>query len=90
MGRLLAISMVATALGLSALALGQQGGMQMQMPPGLPPGYTPPMSKAQLAQARMQGYSMGPPKAGQTDAERKALKEKRKREKDNKKKNRRK
>ena len=72
-----------------ALGMGGPGGMQMQMPAGLPPGYTPPKSKAPLAQARMQGYSMGPPKAGQTDAERKALKEKRKREKDNKKKNRR-
>jgi len=59
------------------------------MPAGLPPGYTPPMSKAQLAQARMQGYSLGPQKGGMTDAERKALKEKRKREKENKKKNRR-
>ncbi len=75
-----------------ALGMGGPGGfpgMNMQMPPGLPPGYTPPMSKAQLAQARMQGYSLGPPKAGQSDAERKALKERRKREKENKKKNRR-
>ncbi len=72
-----------------ALGMGGPGGMPMQMPPGLPPGYTPPMSKAQLAQARMQGYSLGPQKSGQTDAERKVLKEKRKREKDNKKKNRR-
>ncbi len=78
--------MMAQAMGMG----GGMPGMQMQMPPGLPPGYTPPMSKAQLAQARMQGYSLGPQKSGQTDAERKALKEKRKREKDNKKKNRRK
>ena len=78
--------MMAQAMGMG----GGMPGMPMQMPQGLPPGYTPPMSKAQLAQARMQGYSLGPQKSGQTDAERKALKEKRKREKDNKKKNRRK
>lgn len=75
-----------------AMGMGGPGmGMGMQMPqmPGLPAGYTPPMSKAQLAQARLQGYSMGPV-AKQSDAERKALKERRKREKDNKKKNRRK
>jgi signal recognition particle subunit SRP54 len=47
------------------------------------------MSQAQLAQARMQGYSLGPQKGGMSDAERKALKDKRKREKENKKKNRR-
>ena len=46
------------------------------------------MSKAQLAQARMQGYSLGPQKSGQSDAERKAIKERRKREKENKMKNR--
>lgn len=76
-----------------AQALQGMGGMPgmpgMQLPAGLPPGYTPPMSKAQLAQARMQGYGMAPAKGGMTDAERKALKEKRKREKENKKKNRR-
>jgi signal recognition particle subunit SRP54 len=72
-----------------AMGMGGPGGLPMQMPAGLPPGYTPPMSKAQLAQARMQGYSLGPQKSGQTDAERKALKERRKREKENKKKNRR-
>jgi signal recognition particle subunit SRP54 len=71
-------------------AMGMGGpGMQMPQMPGLPSGYTPPMSKAQLAQARLQGYSMGPA-AKQSDAERKALKERRKREKENKKKNRRK
>jgi RNA-binding protein YhbY len=32
------------------------------------------MSQAQLAQARMQGYSLGPQKGGMSDAERKALK----------------
>lgn len=72
-----------------SLGIGGPSGMPLQMPAGLPPGYTPPMSKAQLAQARMQGYSLGPAKSGQTDAERKALKERRKREKENKKKNRR-
>ncbi len=72
-----------------ALGAGGPAGMQMPMPAGLPKGYTPPMSQAQLAQARMQGYSMGPQKGGLTDAQRKALKDKRKREKENKKKNRR-
>jgi signal recognition particle subunit SRP54 len=87
--------MMAQALGMGGGMPGMgggmpgMGGMPMQMPPGLPPGYTPPMSKAQLAQARMQGYSLGPAKAGMNDAERKALKDKRKREKENKKKNRR-
>lgn len=78
-----------------ALGMGGPGGMGMGMPgmggmqmPGLPAGYTPPMNQAQLAKARMQGYNMGPAKTGMTDAERKALKDKRKREKDNKKKNR--
>ncbi|MDP3502913.1 MAG: signal recognition particle protein [Myxococcales bacterium] len=74
-----------------AMGMGGPGmGMQMPQMPGLPAGYTPPMSKAQLAQARLQGYSMGPAATKQTDAERKALKERRKREKENKKKNRRK
>ena len=77
--------MMAQALG----AGGGMPGMPMQMPAGLPKGYTPPMSQAQLAQARMQGYSMGPQKGGMSDTERKALKDKRKREKENKKKNRR-
>jgi signal recognition particle subunit SRP54 len=58
--------------------------------PQLAPGYTPPMSQAQMAKARLAGYSMGPAKTGVSDAERKALKDKRKREKDAKKKNRRK
>jgi signal recognition particle subunit SRP54 len=56
----------------------------------MPAGYTPPMNQAQLARARMQGYSMGPAKGGMTDAERKAIKERRKKDKANKKKNRRK
>jgi signal recognition particle subunit SRP54 len=79
--------MMAQAMGMGGGAPGM--GMPMQMPAGLPKGYTPPMSQAQLAQARMQGYSMGPAKGGMSDAERKALKDKRKREKENKKKNRR-
>jgi signal recognition particle subunit SRP54 len=77
------------ALGMGGPGMGM-GMPQMQQMAGLPPGYTPPMSKAQLAQARLQGYSMGPAATKQSDAERKALKERRKREKDNKKKNRRK
>ncbi len=80
--------MMAQALGAGGGIPGMPG-MPMQMPAGLPKGYTPPMSQAQLAQARMQGYSMGPAKGGMSDAERKALKDKRKREKENKKKNRR-
>ncbi|MCA2977571.1 MAG: signal recognition particle protein [Myxococcaceae bacterium] len=71
-----------------ALGMGAPG-LPMQMPAGLPPGYTPPMSKAQLAQARLQGYSAAPQATRQSDAERKALKERRKREKDARKKNRR-
>jgi signal recognition particle subunit SRP54 len=74
---------------LMAQAMGM-GGPQMPMQmPGLPAGYTPPMSKAQLAQARLQGYSTGPAANKQSDAERKALKERRKREKEARKKNRR-
>lgn len=71
-----------------AMGMGGPAGMLPQMP-GLPAGYTPPMNQAQLARARMQGYSMGPARAGTSDAERKAIKERRKREKANKKKNRR-
>ena len=70
-----------------ALGMGGPGGMPMQMPQ-MAPGYTPPMSPAQLAKARLQGYSMGPQKST-SDAEKKAIKERRKREKENKKKNRR-
>jgi signal recognition particle subunit SRP54 len=72
-----------------ALGMGGGPGQGMQIP-GLPPGYTPPMSQAQLAKARLQGYAMGPGAGTTTDAERKAIKERRKREKMNKKKNRRK
>jgi signal recognition particle subunit SRP54 len=74
-----------------ALGMGGPGGMGMPMQmPGMPAGYTPPMNQGQLARARMQGYQMGPAKTGMTDAERKAIKERRKKEKANKKKNRRK
>lgn len=59
----------------------------MQMPQ-LAPGYTAPMSQAQMAKARLQGYSAGPQPKGTSDAERDAIKERRKREKANKKKNR--
>ncbi len=81
--------MMAQALGMGGGPGGMQMPMGMQMPQ-MAPGYTPPMNQAQLAKARMQGFSMGPAKTGVSDAERKALKEKRKREKENKKKNRRK
>ncbi|MEW6432471.1 MAG: signal recognition particle protein [Myxococcota bacterium] len=74
-----------------ALGMGGPGGRGMPMQvPGMPAGYTPPMNQAQLAKARMQGYAMGPAKGGMSDAERKAIKERRKREKANKKKSRRK
>ncbi len=65
------------------------GGMPMQLPQ-IAPGYTPPMSQAQMARARMMGYSMGPQAKAVSDSERDALKEKRKRERQNKKKNRKK
>jgi signal recognition particle subunit SRP54 len=72
-----------------AMGLGGPGGMPMQMPQ-LAPGYTAPMSQAQMAKARLAGYSMGPQKGGMSDSERDAIKERRKREKANKKKNRKK
>jgi signal recognition particle subunit SRP54 len=70
-----------------ALGLGGQGGMSMQLPQ-MAPGYTPPMSQAQLAKARLQGYQL-PGAKGVGDKERAAIRERRKREKANKKKNRR-
>jgi signal recognition particle subunit SRP54 len=72
-----------------AQALGMGGPGGMQLPAGLPRGYTPPMSQAQLAKARMQGYNLGPAKGANDAADRKAIKERRKREKDNQNKNRR-
>ena len=66
--------------------MGGMGGMPMQLPQ-IAPGYTPPMGQAAMAKARMMGYA--PPSA--TKPENKdAIKERRKREKDNKKKNRKK
>ncbi len=64
---------------------GPFGGFPM---PQLAPGYTPPLGQAAMARARLMGYSpMGQSKPV-SDRERDALKEKRKREKLNKKKNR--
>ncbi|MFL5318882.1 MAG: signal recognition particle protein, partial [Myxococcaceae bacterium] len=65
------------------------GGMPMQMPQ-IAPGYTAPMGQAAMAKARLMGYSPNPMGKGMTDAERKAIQERRKREKANKKKNRKK
>ncbi|HWV37826.1 MAG TPA: signal recognition particle protein [Vulgatibacter sp.] len=51
--------------------------------PGLPAGYTPPMDPVARARARAMGYPMGPAEGGSSfisDAEKKRLKEKRKRE----------
>jgi signal recognition particle subunit SRP54 len=65
-------------------ALGGGGAMPMQMPQ-LAPGYTPPMGQAAMARARLMGYSQGIPKSVD-DRERDAIKERRKRERQNKKK----
>jgi signal recognition particle subunit SRP54 len=62
-------------------------GMPMQMPQ-VAPGYTPPMGQAAMAKARLMGYA--PPSASGKPEDRDAIKERRKREKDNKKKNRKK
>jgi signal recognition particle subunit SRP54 len=70
-----------------ALAGGGMPGMPMQMPQ-LAPGYTPPMSRADMAKARLAGYSMGPQVKAKDDRERDALKDKRKRERQARKKNR--
>ncbi len=78
--------MMEQALG--GMGMGGMGGMPMQMPQ-LAPGYSAPMGQAQMAKARLQGYSAAPVKAN-SDAERDAIKERRKREKANKKKNRKK
>jgi signal recognition particle subunit SRP54 len=67
---------------------GGMGGMPMQLPQ-VAPGYTPPMGQAAMARARLMGYA--PPGQAQTsEADREAIKERRKREKANKKKNRKK
>jgi signal recognition particle subunit SRP54 len=70
-------------------AMGLGGGMPMQMPAGLPKGYTPPMGQGAMARARLMGYGPGGAAKAGGDAARDALREKRKREKANKKKNRR-
>ncbi len=75
--------LMAQALGMG----GPGGGMPMQMPQ-LAPGYTPPMSQAQMAKARLMGYQMPGAAKANSDAEREAIRERRKREKANKKKNR--
>src|SRR5690606_40003350 len=48
--------------------------------PGLPPGYTPPMSPAMRAQARAMGWGNEVGGSSPSDEERRRLKEKRKRE----------
>jgi|GEM_PF-5607182 len=70
-----------------AMAGGGMPGMQM---PQLAPGYTPPIGRAEMAKARLAGYSMGPQVKPKDDRERDALKERRKRERQAKKKNRKK
>jgi signal recognition particle subunit SRP54 len=67
---------------------GGMGGMPLQLPQ-VAPGYTPPMGQAAMARARLMGYA--PPGQAQASSEdREAIKERRKREKANKKKNRKK
>jgi len=63
------------------------GPQQMQMPQ-LAPGYTAPMGQAQMAKARLMGYSTQATAKTATDKERDALKKKRKQERDARKKNR--
>jgi signal recognition particle subunit SRP54 len=76
---------------LDGLASGMPPGMGMPLEmPQIAPGYTPPMSQAQMARARMMGYSMGPQAKPISDKERDALKEKRKRERQRKKQHRKK
>ena len=62
--------------------------MPMAMPQ-VAPGYTPPMGQAAMAKARLMGYSPVPQGKARSDAERDALKERRKRERQARKKNRR-
>ncbi|MFT3843313.1 MAG: signal recognition particle protein [Myxococcaceae bacterium] len=69
-------------------ALGGQG-MPMQLPQ-VAPGYTAPVGQNAMARARLMGYSAQPAGKAMSDKERDAIKERRKREKANKKKNRRK
>ena len=68
-------------------AMGMGTGMPLQMPQ-VAPGYTAPVGQAQMAKARLMGYSAGPQGKSMTDREREAIRERRKRERQNKKKNR--
>ena len=63
------------------------GPMPMQMPQ-VAPGYTAPMGQAAMAKARLMGYSPTPQGKPVSDKERQALRDKRKRERQNRKKNR--
>lgn len=78
--------MMEQALG---MGMGGPGGQPMMMPQ-LAPGYTAPMGQSAMARARLMGYSAAPQGKATSDAERDAIKERRKREKANKKKNRKK
>ncbi|MBK7858594.1 MAG: signal recognition particle protein [Archangiaceae bacterium] len=71
-------------------ALGMGGGGQQLQLPQVARGYTAPMGQNAMAKARLMGYSTAPAASGLSDADRKAIKERRKREKQNKKKNRKK
>ena len=64
------------------------GGAQAMQMPQLAPGYTAPMGQAQMAKARLMGYSTQAATKAPTDKERDALKKKRKTERDARKKNR--
>jgi len=63
------------------------GAMPMQMPQ-VAPGYTPPMGQAAMAKARLMGYSPTPQGKSMSDKERQAIRDKRKRERQARKKNR--
>ncbi len=63
------------------------GAMPMQMPQ-VAPGYTPPMGQAAMAKARLMGYSPIPQGKPMSDKERRAIRDKRKRERQARKKNR--
>jgi signal recognition particle subunit SRP54 len=65
-------------------ALGGGGGMPMQIPQ-VAPGYSAPMGQAAMARARLQGYSDAPMSK---PVDRDALRDKRKRERQARKKNR--
>ncbi len=63
------------------------GAMPMQLPQ-VAPGYTPPMGQAAMAKARLMGYSATPQGKSMSDKERQAIRDKRKRERQARKKNR--